>query len=346
MSDGKTLRGQLLNSSDLRFVLFTQEMCDIKTMLTYRGQPNVEIIPHDKSNCIVRIYDVAALEAALANVFDSFPTRVNITFPPILHGVTAQFSKNSGSGSSSHPTSQQQSVFVGSSGTVRLSPNSTAQGSAVITPGVSPDIEEIYGQNIPATSYLFYLPQGTITEAQILAKVTVFAGATVLPFPVFKPESVTFTLKGQQTSAQASADTTASGSASSGGATATYEWGNGSSLEVGASIRDFRIPPTLHGELTVDTPSDTSSFTVTVNASTTALSGGVGGNSFSIAPITNAPTPITGTATGIVTPSSISATSPADVPRTGLYLFDSRLQDSFYGVRSILVTVVDFSYFA
>jgi len=346
MSDGKPLRGQLLNSTDLVTVLFTQQMVDTATMLTLRGQPNVEIIPHDAQSYIVRIYDVDALYASLAGVSYAFPSRVDLTLPPILKSISAVFSKSHGDGASSHPIANQASYAFGSSVSVSLNPRATAQGSAAITPGLVADIEEVWSRDVPAVTYLFYLPPGNITTAQILTKLGTITGQTVLDMPVFIPESNTFSLTGQQESIQASADTSVSGSASGGGASANEDWGSGFSTEVGVSIRTERLPPTLHAELTIDTPTDTDSSTVTVVASSIAISGGVGLNTFVVNAITNTPAPITRVVTGSVTPTMIPATTPTDIPRTGLYLFQSRLQGTFYGVQSVSATVVDFSIFA
>lgn len=432
---GKSILGQLINTSDLRVLPFTQEMVTLDKAAEYIGVQNAEIIPHDSKSCILRIYNVAALLVLVKDIYYSFPGKVDLVLPPVLKGIVAIFNKQNGEGSSDHPVSNQTTGFVGA-GSIRLTPSSTAQANASITAAIAPDIPDIWSHDIPTQNFLIFLGQGNTTIDSIRAKVTQFAitartvtislatpgvftlnshgftngtavtlattgvlptplvedfiyyvvGATtntfevsltlggspintagpqsgtqsvrkaVLTYPVFKPVVHTIILTGQQLSLSQSADSTAEVNATDTTYGFNRMWGDANSVSNGVSTETQRLPAVLHAAITMTSTTggtiiagvmtDTATVTVDTVANTREISGLSGGSPFDVPAITNDPDPATGTVTSTVRPATLAATTPPDIPRTGLYLYDTRIQDNYYGVSTVLVILIDFSIFA
>lgn len=170
--------------------------------------------------------------------------------------------------------------------------------------------------------------------------------ASVQPMPVFKPQYYTLVLIGQQLSLAADASTVASVNASADGSSygASYDFGNGSSKETGVTTREERIGPVLNAALTLSPSSSTSStISADVEASTVAIS--ING-AIAINAITNHPAATTGSVTGIVSPSTLAATSPPDIPRSGYYAVDIKSTPDDFRLQFVVVNVVNFGLFA
>lgn len=171
----------------------------------------------------------------------------------------------------------------------------------------------------------------------------------VLTWPVFRPIAHTFTLKGQQISLSQNAESVLQYRWSADGLSFVISpWfgtrSDGTSREVGTSIRSIRVPPTIHGAITITTASQTEQATTTVKADIPQVIGINGGPSF--AGLDNHPVPQTGTVTASVTPTTISATSPSAIPTAGLYLAEVNGSPFRYGLTRFHVVLVDFSFFA
>jgi hypothetical protein len=349
MSDGKKLAGQQFNPRGAGVVIpYIEQMVDYdKTndgSVQLTGSENVvatEITPVDAASAKVRTYDLAAIAAIYEAVVFSVPGKTTVPLPNVLTSVTATFNKTHGDGQSLFPVTQQGAASAGS-GSSSVSPHATAQSSAAIIADVEYEITNYRDILVDCQHYYFYLT-GVSTMAAALTKVAALAGATVTSLPIFKTRTHQITAKGMQVSLQANASTSATVSASEAASSWSYEWGNGYSKEVGVSTKVVTIPETIHGTITIASPTDSDTATVTVKADSLALYI----NATPIVPaITNSPAAITMTANGSVSPASLSATSPASIPTSGLYLADVNGSIDDYGFVLIHATVVDFAQYA
>lgn len=167
----------------------------------------------------------------------------------------------------------------------------------------------------------------------------------VNPMPLFKPVTITLSAFGGQASVAVDAETNAYYSRNDDGSSQSlgFDWGNGFSQDNSVSNRTYQIPASLHAGITIAGASATSGVaTATIDASSEAI---VQGSTVIVAAITNTLTQQT-EAAGQIFPSVIAATTPADIPRTGLYL--TELDSNIHGDQLLLVHVgvIDFSFFA
>lgn len=312
------------------------------------GNTATEINPMDSAAAEETVYDISAIQTALDDKVLSYAGRTSsgeLNIPPILTGITVTYNKTGGNGESLHPASQQYFYAFGSSGSGDLNPRSTAQANASIIPDLVFTYREIWSNKIPVTHYQFFMPE-TFTEAEVITRLNTIIGSSVTSWPTFKPEAMNFAVKGMSVSLQQSADSNA-GVRFGSGVSGNYEYGNGYSTENGLTLKSVRLPPMLHGAITISSASDTQTATVDVEASTIVMSATDGdGNAITVAAITNNPSALTATATGSVTPTSLSATSPATVPTSGLYLYDINSDPFGYGRILVRASVVNASEFA
>lgn len=329
---------------------YTRQMQDYESADALVGQDNTEIQPIDAANSEVTIFDVAAIAAILDETSFVFADFVNFQLPDVLTGITTSFNISEGDGE--HIQDAGDASSAGTSGGLALNPQSSAEGSAAIMPDAQPIIKQFSGQDVPAKRFSFYLPGSSITQAAILTKMAAIEAGTYLIWPVWKPESVVLSLKGQQLSLSQSASshhsdqwaTISTGTNLSSSVFPTSGRSDGFSKSGSVTTRTMFIPPTLHGSITLDPTDQTASTTTTVKANIPAITGT--GSAPSFTAVTNEPDPITASAEGSISPTSISATSPATIPTSGIYVRDIRVE--FYGWNYSFVSAVavDFSHYA
>lgn len=242
----------------------------------------------------------------------------DLPFPDILTGIDVAFNTNFGSGTSTHPVSQQGALFV-NGGSVSVNPRGRAQASAAILPELTPIISQPPSRRVPTMNYVFYMPNGAASIADVLTYLTTLLSAAVSAFPLFETGFYTISAFGQTVSVSADAESYAALSANAANTSGawSFDWGNGSSQEVGASTKTIRIGPVINPAITLSPSSATRTATATVTADTIALELD---STVVVAAITNEPTPTTITATGSISPTSIAATAQTDIPRSGLIL--------------------------
>lgn len=174
----------------------------------------------------------------------------------------------------------------------------------------------------------------------------------VARWPVFRPKPHTFTLKGEDLTLSQQADSRVQYSWSASNVSyaispwnATPTRSDGVSRNGTVTVRTVRIPPTIHGAITLSSTSDTATVNVEVTANVPAITGTGGAPSFTA--VINEPTPLTETVSASVTPTSLSATSGAtSIPTAGLFIYDVAGDLYKWGYGRVRVTVVDMSYFA
>lgn len=171
----------------------------------------------------------------------------------------------------------------------------------------------------------------------------------VLTWPQFQPVSHTLSVRGQSVSI-----------AQNCGALFEYGWSgvnvmymlapaggsqfDGASRENNVTTQFVQLPPTIHGDITIADSTDTADTTVTVTASIPAVA--TLGGSPVFAGLSNTPTAISASATGVVTPSFLAGTAgQQSIPTAGLYIHDTKAQPWELGINRVYVELVDFSYF-
>lgn len=356
MSNGKLRSGQEYLARHDIIAPFTEQVVEYtnppnpgtEKTTGVEGTTAAEIIPKDEGSATIRVYDKAAILAALEALVYSWYSKVSLSLPDVLTDLVVEWNTNAGNGQTLHPASQQSGEFVGS-GEAHVTPRATAQGNVSLMPDLQATITSFReaSRSVPATNFIFYAASPlTLTDIQIKLEELLDVVA-VYDMPVFMPVSNVFTCMGQQSSVQAQADSSAvvagSGSGASASESFSSEWGNGYSNDVGVSNRTVILPPTLHAGISLANATNTQSVTISVQANTVPLSIGM---SVVVPAITNAPTPSVATASGEVTPASISATSPADIPRSGYYIADINVNLIDYGILMVHASVVDMSNFA
>lgn len=297
MSNGKLLYGQLMFGAHQLPIQFTEEMMDSTSARALLGQAHTEITPNDQDSSKVKVYTTPDLSDYWLS-YDGIERRMRI--PDILTDLELTFETN---GAASSYTDSGTNLGTG---TYHLgqSASGQCQASAAVIPKLIHSIREIWSFNPHVTHYFYF---GTaFDQATILAKLAGKLGVSVNPWPVFKPESLVF--KGVSQRNNASARVAVQGTAGSTSSSQTQ--GHGDGYDHNSLVQDIQLPATLHGSFTLSPSTSTlskdavgsASFTGTMNAAAGATAHAV--------------------AVGSLTPSSVSATSPAGIPSSGLYLFD------------------------
>jgi hypothetical protein len=234
-----------------------------------------------------------------------------------------------------------ESNWDGASSGESQSLSGSERGEAKSIAGVAPsfvtNMKDTWATNIPTTTHVFFLPY-PCTEANILSKV----GAA--KWPTFKPESATITAFGQKIGVSVEANVSASQSKSpyedeDGNLGTNISWdktvGVGASKSFSQSVVVANIPACLHGALNITNKTQQR----TVNAS---ISIGWAGYNF---PTVAASKTNSGSATGSVH-GTLPETSPADIPRSGKYLIDSKVDIYQHGYVKVYAEVLDASVLA
>lgn len=338
------LSGQQIDQivGPIPFVQATIPYRDDGTRLTgYEGVEGADITPKNDSEAIVRLLDLDAQNAARDDFYKEGASKIDVQLPNELLSIAVAFNQSEGAGSDLFPVSQQDAASSGPSGSSTLSPRASSNGSASVQVSLQPKFK-VFATRVNASRRRFFI-FGDFTEADLITRLNSLSGDTILPWLVFNEVSETLTLHGQQVSVGAKADTNATVSRSGESESYAYQYGGGSSVEVSVTNTIMQLPPCIHGAITISPDSVDATAEAEAQANTIDLYiDGV----LTIPAITNEIGPITETATASVTPASLSATSPASVPVTGLYLYDWQIQDSTDGYTYVIAFVVDASQFA
>ncbi len=266
--------------------------------------------------------------AALAAYLVSLPTTCNLDIPDVLTGIEIDWNETGDTGG--FTTTLDVGTDPRENYELSTSESGSAHSSAGHIPSIRPVVKEYRANNIPSTTHYFFLPL-PVTAGQILAKVSATA------WPIFKPESVSITLKGAKKSVQSSVSASASQSHSDEGDRILVQTGEGDGYDIGLNSSVETIRPTIHAAITL---SGTATKSTNIEAeSSVAWSG------------TNFPTvAVTKTASATVaasvSPTSIGATSPAAVPTSGIYLVSAKVETFDWGYVMVAAETFDASIFA
>lgn len=330
--EGQRLAGQQVNTGKgytIPFIEYTIPYAgeEDERLTGLEGDQWVEITPIDSGSARVRVYDIADIQAALSGMVVKAPITIDrVELPAVLTAITAVYNVTEAAGSDTHPAANM-TLYLAAGGSGSLNPRASATASASVIPDIQVEIEERYCVNVPGYECTLYAPTGS-TVAEILAALTTAMGANVEAWPQFRPVAHTITAKGQQVSLTAKADSSLGVSDTS----YSKESGQALSREAGSSIKTVNIPPTIHDTITIATTSATATASVSADASipTTTVSGPIASGTSGDA-----------VATASVTPTSLSATTPASIPATGLRMYRLTAGPMEFGMGTFQAIIVD-----
>jgi hypothetical protein len=264
-----------------------------------------EVRPIDQWRSQIKVLDNVATQAALDAFKASYTTQERVSLPDRLVSVTVHWEGTAGEGASQ--------LYTGWPNNITL----RASGSGVIGGAASYEIEQGYSGSVPATIYIMFLPLSALLPGSIATAINTkwnYTGdAQVKPWPIIRPKGHNVIVRGR-----------------SGSLEVGWRYVSGSPIlketdrRFGRTLTVTRIPPTIHGAITVGTDGDN---TVTVNVKRIVESAD---------PVTDA----TQELVGAVTPTSLPATTPASFP-VGKYLLTSEAAPFRAGYARVTAVVVD-----
>jgi hypothetical protein len=327
-----------LKGSEWDYLLNTQVVSTQQMVVppTTFNEPNTSYraVNEDRSLKIVEEAPIAALNSYLI----SLPTRTDIQMPTVLKSITAYWTVDVSGSNGDSESSGSMPATGGSSLECMASSSGQFRNSAI--PTIATEIESIFGSDVPATIYFFYYDSGngSMSETNLRNRLSSLIGQEIRVWPTFKPEAHTIVATGGTVTASAKAvasETIVESIDGTRGNAQGIQQDSSFSRDVNKDI--VNLAPTIHRALTIINANQYRSVTATATArarltgdfNTTAYSGE---NS--------------GTLQVSVQPSSFPATSPSDIPRSGLYIVDSKAEPFKWGWVKCSATVVNAGLFA
>ena len=313
-------------------VVSTQQMVVPPTNFT---EPNTsyKAVNEDRSLKIVEEAPIAALNSYLV----SLPTRTDMQLPAVLKSIEAVWISDE---AISDGDSQGTGVMpTGTGASLQAQASSTGSAKKSAVPSIKTEIENVIGSDISATAYFFYFDagNGSMNETNLVNRLSTLIGQTVNVWPIFKAKSHTIVTRGGSVSVatKASADQTnvvtidgTTGNSQSSGE--EYSWAIDRNVDV------VNLGPTIHAALNITNATQYTGISATSSARA-RLTG-----DFDV----TASKVFTANATVSIVPSSFPATSPADIPRTGLYIVSSKAEPFKWGWVKCFALVVNANQFA
>ena len=296
---------------------------------TNLNQPNTSFraVNKDRTLQITETPPVSALLSYLA----AFPTEVNLNLPNVLRKVQVVWSSDAAQGSSD---TEWNGAATGSSYSLSGSEQGDAASSASLRPELIIDIEQPSGSNLQGTAYFFYIEtvNNVVTPAAFLDRLNTLCAAPVSRWPIFRPVSHTILAQGAKATVRADASGSASVSYSENSQSVTSSTGKGSSYDVGLALSSVVIPPTIHPAIVLQ---NAAPRTLVVSAAATA---GWTGTNFPTVNVESNAQHIVGAA---VTPTALPTTYPSAIPKSGLYVVQSRVEPYKWGWAKCSAIVMD-----
>jgi hypothetical protein len=206
-----------------------------------------------------------------------------------------------------------------------------------IRPDISPTIEQPWGKGIAASAHFFYIEMvnNTVTEEAFIARMDDLGLGEVLRWPMFRPTSHAIVTKGMKVGLTAKANGAASSAFSPKSSMSDSSVGSGKSSDISIVTSVTNISPTIHGVITLSGDTTKSS---SVTAYANASWAGYGGF-----PSVNAQMAASASATGSVYPTTLDATTPSDIPSTGIYVVKSKVEPYKWGWARCYAVLIDAS---
>ena len=313
-------------------VVSTQQMVVPPTTFN-ETNTSYKAVNEDRSLKIVEEAPTDALNSYLV----SLPTRTDMQLPAVLKSIEAVWVSDT---AISDGDSQGTGVMP-TGGGVSLQAQASSAGSAKqsAVPSIKTEIENVIGSDISATAYFFYYNagNGSMNETNLVNRLSTLIGQSVNVWPIFKAKSHTIVTRGASVSAatKASADQTnvitidgTTGNSQSRGE--EFTWAIDRSVDV------INLGPTIHAALNITGASQYIGISATSSASA-RLTG-----DFDV----TASKTYTANAQVSIVPTSFPATSPADIPRSGLYIVSSKAEPFKWGWVKCFALVVNADQFA
>jgi hypothetical protein len=328
---------ELLNAQ----LLFTRQFVAPIDPLTVNTAEVAEYTPVNKDRTLKTTF--TAPTDALDAFHVSFPSRANIQLPRVLKGVSIVWNYSESQGVQ---VSEWDGSSEGTSAALSGNLSDNAQAAAAVMPELSFDIEDVWGNNIPTSVHFFFLPLPIVASDIIdkLEDLLELDPGDILQWPVFMPVSHSVVLKGQKVSVNANVSVSGHRAYNSDGTRDDNDIGKSESesYDVGLTYSVINIPPTIHGTITFSGDEEME-VAATADAIMSIYFAGFSGGTIDTLAEANPQK----TAIGGVYPSSFEAVSGAtDIPRTGLYLLDSRVELHKWGYAKVYAEVLDASIFA
>ena len=268
--------------------------------------------------------------ADMATFVMAFVGTTNIDFPPQLMYFKSVVAAAAGS-AGSYGQNGQYTIYNGGSEGIHLEGN--AEGSAAASLDIQTNIKQIWGQNVPCTHYLFFVPGPVAAMATIINKLSTY-GVAAATWPKFKPEAVQITCVGQKLGGRCRADLQHRDSfiadylgavQRSGGARTA---GTGFSFDTEIVVKTVTIPPTIHTALTlIGGGTSTQGFTAAAQVGTNIQSTTVG---------------VSGNATAHINPTTIPATGgQSSIPTAGWFIHGLRIEPYKFGYLKVDAELVN-----
>lgn len=321
-----------LNAQVVRTEQFVEPPTDFSEInVTYRA------INEDRSLKVTEVEPTEVLESYLL----SLPTRIDLQLPPVLKSLEVVWSEDFSVGSGE---SEGEGIAPNNATGISLESSavSNVQSKRTKIPSLKSEVETVWGRDISATAYFFYtkLTNNQLSESALVSRLSGLAGKELQKWPIFKPKSHTIVAKGGTVYANAAAKVIRS-------LTINLDDVVAESFTIGEDFdesRDIRIDAVtinnvIHGPITIgNSASETISATVNAHSrvkmdrsDTVYRDATVGSDAYlNIS----------------VSPTSLPATSPMDVPRSGNYIIDCKVEPYRWGWSYCAAVVVDASQFA
>jgi hypothetical protein len=300
--------------------------------------PNTSFKPINEDRSL-KITEEAPI-GALTGYHISVPTRIDLKLPAVLKAIEVlwvvdeSISEGESVGRGDNPNSVPDFKLSASSGM-------TGGAEYSAQPIVKIETEVVFGNDISATVHFFYLDSGgqSVSEASLISRIQTLTGSTVLRWPTFKPKSHTIVANGASVSATSKASLEASVSSNASGEVLAQSSTEQGSHAVNRSIDVTNLAPTIHAAISVGNGNEVTSITATSQARAR-----LEGDTFDgVNPVISS---YAASAPVYVSPLSLPATSPSDIPRTGRYLVSSSAEPFKWGWIKCSATIIDASQFS
>jgi hypothetical protein len=313
-------------------VVSTQQMVVPPTTF---NEPNTSYraVNEDRSLKTVEEAPTASLNSYLV----SLPARIDMQLPAVLKSIEAVWVSDTAISDGDSQGSGKMPNGGGSSLQAKASSTGSAKQTAV--PSIKTEIENVIGSDISVTAYFFYYDagNGSMNETNLVNRLSTLIGQSVNVWPIFKAKTHTIVTRGASVSAitRASADQTNV-------VTADGTTGNSKSSEeeyswaVDRSVDVVNLGPTIHAALNITNATQYTGISATSSARA-RLTG-----DFDV----TASKAYTANAQVSIVPTSFPATSPADIPRSGLYIVSSKAEPFKWGWVKCFALVVNANQFA
>jgi hypothetical protein len=326
-----------LKGSEWDYLLNTQVVSTQQMVVppTTFNEPNTSYraVNEDRSLKIVEEAPTAALNSYLV----SLPTRTDMQLPAVLKSIEAVWISDT---AISDGDSQGTGVMpTGGGASLQAQASSTGSAKQSAVPSIKTEIENVIGSDISATAYFFYYNagNGSMNETNLVNRLSTLIGQSVNVWPIFKAKSHTIVTRGASVSAatKASADQTnvitidgTTGKSQSSGE--EFSWAIDRNVDV------INLGPTIHAALNITNANQYTGISATSSARA-RLTG-----DFDV----TASKAYTANAQVSIVPTSFPATSPADIPRSGLYIVSSKAEPFKWGWVKCFALVVNANQFA